>query len=69
MDAAFAVNRWNDLVNVRNLHFDHGFNEYVTGGYRFPVPDNDAYHIPETTIGTQTPIAPFNGSGRPGDPA
>ena len=73
-DAAFAVNRWNDLVNVQNLHADYGFNEYVTGGYRFPVPDNGAYFIPETTVDPQTPlgpivpVAPFDGSRRPGDP-
>jgi hypothetical protein len=74
-DAAFAMNRWNDLVNVQNLHSDHGFKEYLTGGFRFPIPDNGAYLIPETTIDPQTPlgpivpIAPFDGSRRPGDPA
>jgi hypothetical protein len=79
-DAAFAVNRWSDLVNVRNLHSDHGFNEYTPGGFRFPIPDNfpipnpngpaiGGYIIPETTIAPQTPIAPFDGHKAPGDPA
>jgi hypothetical protein len=62
-DAAFATNRWRDLVNVQNLHLDHGFHEYTSGGFRFPIPDNRAYIIPGTTI------APFDGRGRPGDPA
>lgn len=60
-DAAFAANRWRDLVNV-NLHPDHGFKEHLTGGYRFPDPNNSAYVIPGTTI------APFDSGKAPGDP-
>jgi hypothetical protein len=55
-DAAFNANRWNDLVNVKNLHADNGFNEYTTGGYRFPIPNNSNYVIPETNT------KPFDGS-------
>jgi hypothetical protein len=62
-DAAFATNRWRDLVNVQNLHLDHGFYEYTPGGFRFPIPNNRAYVIPGTTI------TPFDGMARPGDPA
>ncbi|HEV7681138.1 MAG TPA: hypothetical protein VGO68_03375 [Pyrinomonadaceae bacterium] len=62
-DAAFAANRWRDLVNVQNLHADHGFHEYTPGGFRFPIPNNATYVIPGTTI------APFDGVNRPGDPA
>jgi hypothetical protein len=68
-DGAFAANRWNDLVNVQNLHSDGGFNEYTPGGYRFPNPDNDAYVIPATTIAPQTPITPFILAKEPGDSA
>ncbi len=62
-DAAFDANRWNDLVNVANLHADLGFHQYVAGGYRFPIPDNTTYMIPGTTI------APFDGVRPPGDTA
>ena len=62
-DAAFAANRWKDLVNVQNLHSDHGFHQYTPGGYRFPIPNNGAYVIPGTAI---TPFA--GGVNRPGDP-
>jgi hypothetical protein len=62
-DAAFAANRWRDLVNVQNLHSDHGFREYTPGGFRFPIPNNGTYVIPGTTI------SPFDGVRRPGDPA
>lgn len=61
-DAAFDANRWSDLVNVANLHADHGFAEHTAGGFRFPVPDNIAYLIPGTGV------APFDGVKRPGDP-
>jgi hypothetical protein len=59
-DTAFSSDRWRDLVNVENLHADLGFNEYATGGYRFPFPNNGAYLI----LGTM--IAPFNGQNPPG---
>jgi hypothetical protein len=61
-DAAFDANRWSDLVNVANLHADHGFAEHVAGGFRFPIPDNGAYLVPGTAV------APFDGVKRPGDP-
>lgn len=62
VDAAFAANRWRDLVNVQNLHSDKSFKEYSPGGYRFPIPNNNAYVIPGTSI------APFDGVKAPGDP-
>jgi hypothetical protein len=62
-DAAFAVNRWSDLANVRNPHTDFGFNDYPPGVYRFPRPDNPNYTIPGTAI------HPFNGTNFPMDPS
>lgn len=60
-DAAFDQDRWNDLANLGPLHADNGFKDYVPNGYRFPVPDNDAYVIPATQL------TPFDGQVRPGD--
>jgi hypothetical protein len=74
-DAAFGPNRWTELVNVRNLDPDHGFQQFTPGGFRFPIPDNDAYAIPETipvpgqSIPSGPVIKPFDGSHRPGDPS
>jgi len=45
-DAAFFNDRWNDLVNVNVDSVTHTFREYVPGGYRFPLPDNTDYIIP-----------------------
>lgn len=67
-DAAFAANRWRDLVNVQNLHSDHGFKEYMPGGYRFPIPNNAAYVIPGTSTQSFAGIRPFDGAHAPGDP-
>jgi hypothetical protein len=66
-DAAFSANRWRDLVNVQNFHADNGFNEYTTGGYRFPNPDNADYVIPGTTTAASAGINPFAGGHAPGD--
>jgi hypothetical protein len=50
-DAAFATNRWKDLVNLTNLDAgDQGFPSYTPNGFRFPAPDNDGYVIPGTAI-------------------
>jgi hypothetical protein len=74
-DAAFGPNRWNELVNVLNLDPDHGFHQFTPGGFRFPIPDNDSYAIPETipVPGQSVPggpmIKPFDGNHRPGDPS
>jgi hypothetical protein len=74
-DAAFGPNRWTELVNVRNLDPDHGFHQFTSGGFRFPIPDNDTYAIPETipvpgqSIPSGPIIKPFDGSHRPGDPS
>lgn len=67
-DAAFGPNRWKDLVNVANLDPDYGFHQYTPNGYRFPVPDNDSYAIPETIPAPGPVIHPFDGQNRPGDP-
>lgn len=68
-DAAFEPNRWKDLVNVTNLNaVDHGFAQYTTNGFRFPVPDNDSYTIPATASGLEPAIKPFDGVKGPGKP-
>jgi len=46
-DAEFLNSRWRDLAGgVTDAA--HRFPEYMPGGYRFPVPDNDRYVLPET---------------------
>jgi hypothetical protein len=63
-DKDFFTDRWNDLVNV-NLDSSGLFKAYVPGGYRFPVPDNDAYSIPRMDLTTPT-VYPFDGVTAPG---
>ncbi|PHR48047.1 MAG: hypothetical protein COA32_05840 [Fluviicola sp.] len=63
-DADFFTDRWNDLVNV-NLDTSTGqFKEHTPGGFRFPIPNNDKYAIPQADI-TATPVFPFAGSNPP----
>ncbi len=45
-DAAFFNDRWSDLANVNFDGTTHHFKTYVPGGYRFPLPDNTDYVIP-----------------------
>jgi hypothetical protein len=68
-DAAFGPNRWKDLVNVTNLDADYGFHRYIANGYRFPIPDNDKYAIPETIPPPGPFVYPFDGVKGPGDPS
>lgn len=63
-DKDFFTDRWNDLVNV-NLDGSGLFKEYVPGGYRFPIPDNNAYSIPRMDITTPA-VYPFDGTTTPG---
>ena len=63
-DAVFFTDRWNDLVNV-NLDNNGLFKEHPLGGYKFPIPDNDKYSVPEADIST-TPDYPFDGITAPG---
>lgn len=63
-DKDFFTDRWNDLVNV-NIDGSGLFKEYVPGGYRFPIPDNDAYSIPRMDITTPA-VYPFDGTTTPG---
>lgn len=63
-DKDFFTDRWNDLVNV-NLDSSGLFKEYVPGGYRFPIPDNDAYSIPRMDVTTPA-VYPFDGTTTPG---
>jgi hypothetical protein len=59
-DAAFEVDRWQDLANSVT-DSDGRFKSYVPGGYRFPDPDNDTFVVPN--VGT----SPFDGVTPPGD--
>lgn len=64
-DSNYFNNRWYDLVNGI---FDTGtglFKQYTPGGYRFPIPDNDRYIIPNRD--TLVIERPFNGVRQPGD--
>ncbi|MNJ90684.1 hypothetical protein D3C87_83210 [compost metagenome] len=63
-DKDFFTDRWNDLVNL-NLDSSGLFKEHVPGGYRFPIPDNNAYSIPRMDITTPA-VYPFNGATTPG---
>ena len=63
-DKDFFTDRWNDLVNV-NLDSSGLFKEYVLGGYRFPIPDNNTYSIPRMDITTPA-VYPFDGTTTPG---
>ena len=44
-DSDFDNSRWRDLAGGVTDSTDH-FPQYVPGGYRFPVPDNDRYILP-----------------------
>ena len=56
-DAAWFQDRWEDLANARTDGAGL-FKEYVTGGYRFPIPDNDKYQIPDPSLAA--PVFPFS---------
>jgi hypothetical protein len=49
-DAAFNTSRWSDLVNMVTESGTGLFKEYIPGGYRFPIPNNPAYSIPDPLI-------------------
>jgi hypothetical protein len=46
-DAAFNNSRWNDLANSVIDATNNSFPAYITGGYRFPNPDNPLTAIPD----------------------
>lgn len=64
-DKAFFNDRWNDLVNAVTDPGNNLFKEYITDGYRFPVPDNDKYSIPRASLSSPA-VYPFDGS-KPGN--
>ena len=66
-DADFFTDRWNGLVNV-DLDGTGEFKEYIAGGFRFPIPNNTAYSIPDPDP-TNPKVYPFDGTTPPGDPA
>jgi hypothetical protein len=64
-DAAFFNDRWFDLLNGNYDGLTGLFNEHTPGGYRFPIPDNNNYRIPDRRL---TVIEkPFDGILKPGD--
>ncbi|HET6224735.1 MAG TPA: hypothetical protein VFF27_00555 [Bacteroidia bacterium] len=71
-DATFTNSRWYDLANAKTGLVEGQqtsgklFNQYVVGGYRFPIPDNDKYKVQDPAH-PPTYIFPFNGTTAPGD--
>jgi len=62
-DAAFSNNRWNDLVNM--VLDGNQFKSYVPSGYRFPLPDNTNFLIPNVNV--LIVDNPFDGARNFGD--
>lgn len=58
-DKAFFNDRFRDLVNGNYDTATNQFKAYTPGGYRFPIPDNDTYTIPNSNTGIVQ--NPFNG--------
>ncbi|MGQ0828342.1 MAG: hypothetical protein ACT4ON_08105, partial [Bacteroidota bacterium] len=72
-DAEFNNSRWYDLVNgkyglVAGVQTAGKlFNQYVVGGYRFPIPDNDQYKVQDPNDPDAAYIFPFDGVVEPGE--
>lgn len=62
-DAEFVNTRWRDLASGVTDETDQ-FPQYVPGGYRFLVPDNDRYVLPHEDPAVQ--VRPFIGGTLPG---
>ncbi len=62
-DADFTTNRWSDLAQGVTDSTNQ-FPEYVPGGYRFPVPDNDKYVLPHPDPAVK--VRPFASGTLPG---
>lgn len=63
-DAAFYFDRFRDLVTV-TLAADGKFKEYISGGYRFPNPDNSNYVVPDPDSSNPA-VTPFVSAPDPG---
>jgi hypothetical protein len=55
-DAAFNNSRWHGLVIVE-CGTDGKFKQYMSGGYRFPNPDNDQYKVQDANGNYIYPLA------------
>ncbi len=72
-DAEFNNLRWYDLANAKYGRVagvqtaGKLFNQYIVGGYRFPIPDNTAYKVHDPASDPPVYIFPFNGTTEPGD--
>ncbi|MBK9452395.1 MAG: hypothetical protein IPN95_23825 [Bacteroidetes bacterium] len=65
-DALFFQDRWSDLVNL-SIDGSYNFKEYVSGGWRFKMPDNPKYLIPHPDPSVQEkpflmPLLNLNGT-------
>jgi hypothetical protein len=64
-DADFDHQRWHDLANQVFDPETKRYRTYLDGGFRFPVPDNDEYQIPNPVPGIDD--RPFDGVRTFGD--
>ena len=62
-DAEFVNTRWRELAGAVTDETDQ-FPQYIPGGYRFPVPDNDRYVLPHENPSVQ--VRPFTSGTLPG---
>jgi hypothetical protein len=49
-DAAFNTLRWRELANMVTEAGTGLFKQYTVSGYRFPIPDNNKYAIPDPLV-------------------
>lgn len=67
-DAQFTARRWSDLVHVVTGP-DGLFLEHALNGFRFPIPDNADYAIPDPNPNPAVVVKPFDGVTPPGSTA
>ncbi len=64
-ELGFNSQRWHDLVHVVTGP-DDLFLEHTSNGFRFPIPDNPRYAIPDARPKPPPPVHPFDGVTKPG---
>jgi hypothetical protein len=67
-DVAFASQRWHDLVHVVT-GADGRFLQHTPNGFRFPIPDNPGYALPDPRPHPPGLVIPFDGTTPPGSSA
>jgi hypothetical protein len=65
LELGFTSQRWHDLVHVVTGS-DSLFPEHTLNGFRFPIPDNPLYAIPDPRPNPPPPVHPFDGLTPPG---